>query len=271
MIGNYILKDLIGSGNYGRVYHCVHSITKNNYALKIAIDKADGKTIQHETKMLKYLSEIENISKIVHFGLYKNHQYVVMNLHGINLYEYVLTKDCSLIEKVNICIDLLAVVKKVHQKGIVHRDLKPENFLMSIDEKNVILIDFGMAKTYLDRRGFHKPEKTTTALVGSLRYASPNSHLLKEIYRKDEIISLVYVYYFIFNQKVPWENISGEFKKKSATILNIKESFYKENQYLEGKNKYLSDMLVYLHSLNYDANPNSYLMEIYINNILETT
>jgi casein kinase 1 len=271
MIGNYILKDLIGSGNYGRVYHCIHSITKNNYALKIAINKDDGKTIQHETKMLKYLSEIENISKIVHFGLYKNTQYVVMNLHGINLYEYILTKDCSLIQKVNICIALLNVVKNVHQKGIVHRDLKPENFLMSIDEKTVILIDFGMAKTYLDRRGFHKPEKTTSALVGSLRYACPNSHLLKEIYRKDEFISLVYVYFFIFNHKVPWENINGEFKKKSETILNIKEIFYKDKRYLEGRNKYLSDMLIYLHSLKYDVNPNSYLMEIYINNILETT
>ena len=40
----------------------------------------------------------------------------------------------------------------IHSKGIVHRDLKPENFLIGTGQKQhtIFLIDFGVAKRYLD-------------------------------------------------------------------------------------------------------------------------
>ena len=70
---------------------------------------------------------------------------------------------------------------------------------------------------------------------------------------------------------MPWENIQCDIKKKTDIILGIKKTFYKENKHLKVENRYISDMLVYLDSLSYHANQNIYLMEIYINNILETT
>ena len=42
----------------------------------------------------------------------------------------------------------------MHKMGFIHRDIKPENFLIGHGKKsNVIyLIDFGLAKRYLDPR-----------------------------------------------------------------------------------------------------------------------
>jgi casein kinase 1 len=49
------------------------------------------------------------------------------------------------------CIDR---VEAMHKMGFIHRDIKPENFLIGHGKKsNVIyLIDFGLAKRYLDPR-----------------------------------------------------------------------------------------------------------------------
>ncbi len=49
------------------------------------------------------------------------------------------------------CIDRVEVMHKV---GFIHRDIKPENFLIGHGKKNnvIYLIDFGLAKRYLDPR-----------------------------------------------------------------------------------------------------------------------
>lgn len=45
----------------------------------------------------------------------------------------------------SILYSLLCSLKYLHQSNIVHRDIKPDNIL--VDEKGVILCDFGLART----------------------------------------------------------------------------------------------------------------------------
>lgn len=62
---------------------------------------------------------------------------------------------------------------------MIHRDVKPDNFVMGIDTKGykVYLIDFGLAKNFIDKDGKHIPYKDNKNLTGTARYASLNTHL----------------------------------------------------------------------------------------------
>ena len=48
-------------------------------------------------------------------------------------------------------------IELVNKKYFLHRDIKPDNFLMGHEpkEKRVYLIDFGLAKRYIDNNKKH--------------------------------------------------------------------------------------------------------------------
>jgi serine/threonine protein kinase len=68
----------------------------------------------------------------------------------------------------------------MHENSFLHRDIKPDNFLMGLGskEKTLYVIDFGLAKRFLDRKtNEHIPYKDKKQLTGTARYASINTHL----------------------------------------------------------------------------------------------
>jgi serine/threonine protein kinase len=71
----------------------------------------------------------------------------------------------------------------LHDREFIHRDIKPENFLMGVGKKShiVYVIDFGLAKRYLDpRTGQHIAFKEDKGMAGTARYASLNAQLGNE-------------------------------------------------------------------------------------------
>jgi len=62
---------------------------------------------------------------------------------------------------------------------IIHRDIKPDNFCMGRKEHShkVFMLDFGLAKRYKTKEGFHIPFREGKSLTGTARYASLNTHL----------------------------------------------------------------------------------------------
>jgi serine/threonine protein kinase len=49
-------------------------------------------------------------------------------------------------------IALVESIQKVHERKYIHRDIKPENFIVGScgDQHKIYLIDYGLAKLYLD-------------------------------------------------------------------------------------------------------------------------
>ncbi len=62
-----------------------------------------------------------------------------------------------------------------HGQGIIHRDIKPGNLILSTDSR-IMIADFGLAKTADD-----ESYTATGALIGTLRYLSPEQAMAKRI------------------------------------------------------------------------------------------
>jgi len=70
-------------------------------------------------------------------------------------------------------------IEYVHHRHFLHRDIKPDNFLIGSTKRanKIFIIDFGLAKRYLQRDGTHIPYRDSKNLTGTARYASINTHL----------------------------------------------------------------------------------------------
>ena len=90
----------------------------------------------------------------------------------------------------------------------MHCDIKPHNILMGIGKTSHIahLIDYGLANFIFDSRGRHIEFRTDSNLIGTVRFASPNSHHGYELSRRDDLIALGYLIYYIYNGTLPWQN-----------------------------------------------------------------
>ena len=66
----------------------------------------------------------------------------------------------------------------MHKKNLIHRDIKPENYVIGYGANftTVYLIDFGLAKYYIDSNGSHIPFVEKKGMIGTARYASVNAH-----------------------------------------------------------------------------------------------
>ena len=54
---------------------------------------------------------------------------------------------------------MLDAIEEVHDRGYIHRDIKPSNFVMGRNKNRsrVYLVDFGLAKTHLNKNGTARP------------------------------------------------------------------------------------------------------------------
>ena len=74
---------------------------------------------------------------------------------------------------------MVARIEYVHNRNFIHRDIKPDNFCIGHNKtaNKIFLLDFGLAKRYIQRDGKHIPYREGKNLTGTARYASINTHL----------------------------------------------------------------------------------------------
>lgn len=101
----------------------------------------------------------------------------------------------------------------------------------------LFIVDFGLAGSYLDREGNHRPFKEKTgSYFGTPAYMSINSHKMSSVSRRDDLESLGYVTLRLFTGTTPWlEELRGKSfttdeqkKERNNLIREIKERPLKE-------------------------------------------
>ena len=126
-----------------------------------------------------------------------------------------------------IASQMLQRIENVHTRQFLHRDIKPENFLIgtSANAYKIYIIDFGLAKRYIQKDGTHLPYRDGKSLTGTARYASIYTHLGIEQSRRDDLEGLGYVIMYLLKSSLPWQNLKAENKKdKYERIMEKKIS-----------------------------------------------
>ena len=260
IIDNYKLIKIIGKGSYGSVYEVKDIENEKIYALKK--EKYNKRSLFNEIYILSKLRNVKSITKLIHYGLYDDSYYFVMERLGITIEDFYY--ECNNKKFIELITKTMIIIKNIQQNGIIHRDIKPDNILLNVEKTEVFIIDFGISKKYLDKYKNHKKKKINNKLQGTVRYASIFNHQGIENSRRDDIISFLYSIIFIIKGGLPWQNMNdnGKFLKimKKKQIITTKELCFSLH-----KNFY--EILDYCYSLKYDEEPDYDYIILSLNNI----
>ncbi|MEC4818234.1 MAG: serine/threonine-protein kinase [Scytonema sp. PMC 1069.18] len=162
----HVISVLSDEGGFGRTY-LAEDIDKLNErcVIKQLAPKVQGhwalkkamELFQKEAERLQELGEHPQIPTLLAYFEQDNYLYLVQQyIDGNNLLkELQQRKSYSSSDIKEILLDLLPVLKFIHEKGVIHRDIKPQNIIRrrvphrSNSRKirgNLVLIDFGSAK-----------------------------------------------------------------------------------------------------------------------------
>lgn len=233
-------EQLLGKGEFGYVYLAKWKSTQ-------VVAKVIMESMTNTQKDL-FLNEFNILSKSHHpnivqiFGYVENPFIIVMEyLSNQDLLHYIWKNRLSLVEKVNICLDILRGVEYLHTlkpQSIIHRDLKPQNIILN-SSKIAKIADFGLSK-FLDNHSLQKssgenlsePTKTSnedlTMMVGTKRYMSPEVVKETKYNQKIDIWSLGIMFSELFENRRYYSNFY--WSKTPVRIQKIiKNHMLKEN------------------------------------------
>lgn len=230
----------INSGSFGNIYKIEYN--NINYALK---EERNSDLLKYEVNIYKNLREIKNITKIHDIFNINNTYYIMMDLYDYDLNYYKTSNYYNLNYRENvlkILIKSITILENIHNSGYIHRDIKPGNICLKNNEP--YFIDFGISKQYIVNKK-HILEKSIKDIIGSNNFISINILNLIEPSRRDDIISLIYIFIFLL-LKV---DIEYDFVK-------YKNKIYDLNLFCRENNINVEKILFYLNRMSFTQKPN---------------
>lgn len=265
-IGNkFEIKRCIGSGTFGKIYEGINIRSKELVAIKMEPLSTEINSLKHETKIYQYLNGTDGVPTLKWYGTDLNHRYMVINLLQNSLTTIVQQNTfLSLKKTFQIGINIIYILKSIHEKGLIHRDIKPDNFLFGLNENNhkIYLIDYGMCKRFTNSQGNHIEHKLVTNVVGSINYCSLNSHYLMEQSRRDDLESVAYILIYLSTGNLLWDKITssqGVKERKELLTGGIK---------IPGISDTILTYLEYVRGLDFKETPDyKWIIELFSQNL----
>lgn len=273
----YLVTKYITKGNFGSIFSGKN--LKNEKAIVLKFEKKGSKflTIKHEVKILKYLydNKIKNVPTVFWFGPYENYLCFIMDEYDISLYDYIECKKMSKKKISSIFIQTVLLLESIHEVFLVHRDIKPQNIMVHNGE--LILIDFGFSIFYIDANKKHIVDnKDLDTMIGSINYASYFMHDKYRPYRRDDLISALYIILYTYYRDLPWFH-SNMFTEKDENIHLIDTNRNQEikkykslssiKTLCENIDIHIFEIAKYLYNLTYFEEPNYLFIIDLIKNI----
>ncbi|BAY25614.1 protein kinase [Calothrix sp. NIES-2100] len=195
--GHYRIINLLSNeGGFGRTY-LAEDVDKLNErcVVKQLAPKVQGtwaqkkamELFQEEAKRLQELGEHHQIPTLLAYFEQDHNMYLVQQfIDGENLLKELETTGIHKeVEIKQLLLDLLPVLKFIHERQVIHRDIKPQNIIRRKSNRSLVLIDFGASKQLTAT--VHAKMGTT---IGSHGYSPVEQIKSGEAYPASDLFSL---------------------------------------------------------------------------------
>ncbi|MEO8650350.1 MAG: protein kinase, partial [Acidobacteriota bacterium] len=211
----YHITELLGVGGMGDVYLANDSVLNRKVALKLLppglTEHADRlKRFKHEALASSALNH-PNIVTIHEFGSENESNFIVTEfVDGDTLRKRMSNGPASVVETLDVAIQVASALSAAHDAGIAHRDIKPENIMVRHDGL-VKVLDFGLAKLTASTGPDTDKEaqtlfKTEPGMVmGTVGYMSPEQARGVHVDARTDIWSLGVIMYEMAAGRRPFE------------------------------------------------------------------
>ena len=267
--GKYKLVKKLGEGSFGMIFKAVSP--SGNYAFKFEKKRPNKRSLlKSESEVMIYLKG-KGIPSIDSYMEDENYNIMIMQLLGKSLEGILKESDNKKFSLKTVCLialEVIPILKFMHDKHIIHRDIKPDNFAIGYDDPcQIYILDFGLAKKYRSSWTLrHNPMIKHARLTGTARYASINALQGYEQSRRDDLESFGYVLAYLLRGSLPWQGIAAKTKEeKYAKILNKKINIPIE-KLIKNEPQELINYIKYTRILKYEQDPDyEYLIGLFKN------
>ena len=260
----YVIEKIIGNGTFGNVYKAKCKKKDLFYAVKTEPSSAAYTTLTHECNILKYLydNRCRSIPYISWYGIHRDSFCLITPLYDMTLTDYLCERKLPLASVHKLFPKLITLMQTIHELRVIHRDIKPDNFMVKDGE--LFLIDFGLANVYIDDHSNHVENIQQTEITGNIRFCS---YFVMTGHRpsiRDDLISLGYLFLYIINMELPWDNIPHfeDSQYPRNHILHIRNRKNAEHKTLSSIKQFSSTIdkplimfFQYIYSIQYDELP----------------
>src|SRR5438093_3284620 len=205
LAGRYGLEQLIATGGMAEVWRARDEVLARMVAVKIlrpelADDPSLAERFQREAVAAARLGH-PCIIGVFDTGHDDGTRYIVMEHFAGRSLRDILEERRQLApdEAVAITLPVLEALGHAHGQGLIHRDVKPGNILVGEDGR-VKVTDFGIAKVAYA----HGDLTTTGAMLGTVRYVSPEQVEGGEVDGRSDLYSAGVVLYEMLTGRPPF-------------------------------------------------------------------
>ena len=215
--GPYHVRKILGKGGMGVVYLAFDERLQREIAIKFLHSDllSDHRRVQRFKQEARAASALNhpNILTIHEIGEHNEAHYIATEfVAGETLRSKITDGPLSLIEALDIGIQVASALNAAHAAGVTHRDIKPENLMLRPDGL-VKVLDFGLAK--LADRATSPPRVNRGAttmrsitdpgiIMGTVKYMSPEQTQGSDVDQRSDIWSLGTVLYEMISGEPPF-------------------------------------------------------------------
>jgi len=159
--GKYIIQEVLGGGGFGVTYRAIQQRDGKPVAIK-TLNPMGQEEPNFPELQVKFVKEAFRLVQCKHphivevYDLFQEGELwgtIVEYIDGEDLWVHIdehgiFSED----EALSIIRQVREALTCVHQEGFLHRDVKPHNIVLRRQTREAVLIDFGLAREYIDGR-----------------------------------------------------------------------------------------------------------------------